>query len=169
VASGGVGTLSHMAMALTAVSTATDLVHVPYKGGAPAATDTLAGQVDAMWDNPSSAIPQINAGLLRPLAVSGLQRNPALPSVPTVAELGYKEFEVINWFGMFAPSGADPELLETIHKEVQAVLELPEVKERFAKEGVITGGPSRTAFAEFVAGEIKKWGAIIREKNIRID
>lgn len=168
VASGGIGTLSHMAMALTAISTGTDMLHIPYKGGSLAANDTLAGQVDAMWDNPSSAVPMINGSLLRPLAVSGTKRNPALPDVPTVAEMGYKDFEVINWFGMFAPGATDPQLLEIIHKEVQTVLELPEIKERFAKEGVTAGGPSRAEFAAFVASETEKWGKIIREKNIRV-
>lgn len=169
VASGGNGTLSHMAMALTAISTHTDMLHVPYRGGAAAVTDLLTGQVDAMWDNPSSAIPHINGGRTRALAVSGLKRNPALPNVPTMSELGFADFEVINWFGMFAPGKTDPKLLDVMHKEIQAVLELPDVRERFAREGVTTGGPSRDGYAAFVASETRKWGAIIREKNIKPD
>jgi tripartite-type tricarboxylate transporter receptor subunit TctC len=169
VASGGNGTLSHMAMALTAISTKTDMLHVPYRGGGAAVTDLLSGEVEAMWDNPSSAIPHINGGRTRPLAVSGLSRNPALPTVPTMRELGFADFEVINWFGMFAPGKTDAKLLDVMHREIQAVLELPDVKERFAREGVATGGPSRSGYAAFVASETKKWGAIIREKNIRAD
>lgn len=169
IASGGNGTLSHMAVALMAISTGADIVHVPYKGGSAAVVDVLAGHVDGMWDNPSSAIPNIKGGLERPLAVSGRQRNPALPDVPTLAELGYSGFEVINWFGMFAPGKTEAPLLDAIHKAVQAVLELPDVKERFVKEGVAVGGPARVEFAEFVARETRKWGEIIREKNIRAD
>jgi tripartite-type tricarboxylate transporter receptor subunit TctC len=169
VASGGSGTLSHMAMALMAITTDTNVVHVPYKGGSAAAIDTLTGQVDGMWDNPSSAIPQISAGRIRALAVSGIERNPALASVPTVAEQGYKDFEVINWFGLFAPATVPPQLLDAIHDQVQAVLEAPEVKERFAKDGVTAGGPSRAEFAAFVADETKRWGAIIEKNNIRAD
>lgn len=166
IASGGSGTLSHMAMALTAISTGTDMLHVPYKGGGAALADLLSGRVDGAWDNPSSAVPNIEAGRVRPLAVSGRQRNPALPAVPTMAELGYRDFEVINWFGMFAPGKTDPALLDAMHKELQAVLELPEVRERFAREGVATGGPSRAGYAAFVAAETKKWGTIIRDNNI---
>lgn len=169
VASGGNGTLSHMAMALTAISTGTEMLHVPYRGGGAAVTDLLSGEVEAMWDNPSSAIPHINGGRTRALAVSGRERNPALPNVPSMRELGFADFEVINWFGMFAPGRTDAKLLDVMHSEIQAVLELPDVKERFAKEGVATGGPSRSGYAAFVASETKKWGAIIREKDIRAD
>jgi tripartite-type tricarboxylate transporter receptor subunit TctC len=116
VASGGNGTLSHMAMALMAANTGTEMVHVAYKGGSAAATDTLSGQVDAMWDNLSPAIPHIRTGRLRPLAVSSRQRSLALPSVPAVAEISGSDFEVINWFGMFAPANTAPDLLDEIHR-----------------------------------------------------
>jgi len=169
MASGGNGTLSHMAMELTAGRTGTKMIHVPYKGGSAAATDTLAGHVDSMWDNPSSAMPQIKADRIRPLAVSSKQRSPAFPDVPTVAELGYQDFEVINWFAMFAPGQTDPALLDTIHDKVQAILELPDVRERFARDGVTAGGPSRAEFAAFVANETRKWGQIIRDNDIHAD
>ena len=169
IASGGNGTLSHMAEALTALATGTEVIHVPYKGGSAAATDTLSGHVDSMWDNPSSAMPQIHAGRIRPLAVSGNARNEALPDVPTVSELGYKDFEVINWFAAFAPSGTQPELLDLIHDKIQAALAEPDVQARFAKDGVTAGGPSRAEFTAFVAAETEKWGKIIRENGIHAD
>lgn len=169
MASGGNGTLSHMAEALTALATGTDLIHVPYKGGSAAATDTLSGHVDSMWDNPSSAMPQIEAGRIRALAVSGAYRSDALPDVPTVSELGYGNFEVVNWFAMFAPGETDVELLDTIHDQVQAALEQPDVLERFAKDGVTAGGPSRAEFTAFVVAETEKWGQIIRENGIHAD
>lgn len=169
MASGGNGTLSHMAEALTARITGTELIHVPYKGGSAAATDTLSGHVDSMWDNPSSAMPQIQSGRIRAIAISSATRSKALPDVPTVGELGYANFEVINWFAMFAPGQTDPELLDTIHDQVQAILEQSEVQERFAKDGVTAGGPSRSEFGAFVAKETEKWGEIIRENNIQAD
>lgn len=169
LASGGSGTLTHIALALMGISLNTEINHVPYKGGSAAATDTLSGQVDGFWDNPSSAIPQIKADRIRPLAVSGRTRNPALPDVPTMIELGYADFEAINWFGVFAPGKTDPQLLDVIHKEIQSVLALPDVQERFAREGVTAGGPSRAQYSAFVTSEIKKWGALIREKNIQAE
>lgn len=169
LASGGSGTLTHIALALMGISLGTEINHVPYKGGSAAAMDTLSGQVDGFWDNPSSAIPQIKADRIRALAVSGRTRNPALPDVPTMIELGYADFEAINWFGVFAPGKTDPALLDVIHKEIQTVLELPEIKSRFAQEGVTAGGPSRAQYAAFVTSEIKKWGALIREKNIQAE
>lgn len=169
LASGGSGTLTHIALALMGITTGTDINHVPYKGGSAAAMDTLSGQVDGFWDNPSSAIPQIKADRLRALAVSGRQRNPALPDVPTVIELGHKDFEAINWFGLFAPGKTEPQLLDAIHKEVRSILESPDVKERFAREGVTAGGPGRAEFAAFVTSEMQKWGKLIREKNIQAE
>ena len=169
LASGGSGTLTHIALALMAINLGTEINHITYRGGSAAAIDTLSGQVDGFWDNPSSAIPQIKADRIRGLAVSGRQRNPALPDVPTVIELGYKDFEVINWFGMFAPGKTDPRLLDTIHKDIQTILEQPDVKARFDQEGVTAGGPPRAQFAAFVASETKKWGDLIREKNIRAE
>jgi tripartite-type tricarboxylate transporter receptor subunit TctC len=169
LASGGSGTLTHIALALMGISIGTEINHVPYKGGSAAAMDTLSGQVDGFWDNPSSAIPQIKADRLRALAVSGRQRNPALPDVPTVIELGYKDFEAINWFGIFAPGKTDVQLLNAMHAEIRAILELPDVKERFAREGVTASGPGRAEFAAFVASEMQKWGSLIREKNIQAE
>jgi tripartite-type tricarboxylate transporter receptor subunit TctC len=169
LASGGSGTLTHIALALMGIGLNTEINHVPYKGGSAAATDTLSGHVDGFWDNPSSAIPQIKADRIRPLAVSGRTRNPALPDVPTMIELGYADFEAINWFGVFAPGKTDPQLLDVMHKEIQAVLALPDVQERFAREGVTAGGPPRAQYAAFVSSEIKKWGALIREKNIQAE
>ncbi len=169
LASGGSGTLTHIALALMGISLNTEINHVPYKGGSAAATDTLSGQVDGFWDNPSSAIPQIKADRIRPLAVSGRTRNPALPDVPTMIELGYADFEAINWFGVFAPGKTDPQLLDVIHKEIQSVLTLPDVAERFSREGVTAGGPPRAQYAAFVSSEIKKWGTLIREKNIQAE
>lgn len=167
--SGGNGVLSHMAQALTAVKANVDIVHVPYRGGSPAQVDTVAGQIDSMWNNPSSAMPLIKSGRLRPLAVSSKTRSPALPDVPTFAEQGYPDFEAVNWFGMFAPSGLPPHVLKTVHAEVMKVLAQDDVKERFASDGVQVGTLTQGQFAAFVKAETVKWGEIIRENKIKAD
>ena len=165
--SGGNGVLSHMAQALTAAQTGTEIVHVPYKGGAPAAVDTQAGHIDSMWDNPSSSMPHIKAGRLRPLAVSGRVRSPVLPDVAPLADQGYPNFEANNWFGMFAPSKVPAETLRKVYAEVSKAMDLPDVRERFARDGVQTGGMSQEEFAAFVRAEARKWGDIIRKNGIK--
>ncbi len=165
--SGGNGVLSHMAQALTSVQANAKIVHVPYRGGMPANVDTVAGQIDSMWDNPSPAMPNIKAGRLRALAVSSKTRSPALPDVPTLAESGYPDFEANNWFGMFAPSKVPPEVIRAVHAEVAKVLANPEVRERFARDGVQTGTLSQAEFAALVKTEAKKWGEIIRQNGIK--
>jgi tripartite-type tricarboxylate transporter receptor subunit TctC len=165
--SGGNGVLSHMAQALTASQANAKIVHVPYRGGAPALVDTVAGQIDCMWDNLSPPMPHIKSGRLRPLAVSSKTRNPALPDVPTLAEQGYPDFEANNWFGMFAPSKLPPEMLKAVHAEVAKVLADPAVRERFARDGVQMGNLSQAEFAALVRSEAKKWGEIIRLNGIK--
>jgi tripartite-type tricarboxylate transporter receptor subunit TctC len=165
--SGGNGVLSHMAQALTAVQTQSKIVHVPYRGGEPASVDTISGQIDCMWNNPSSAMPHIKSGRLRALAVSGKTRSPALPDVPALSELGYPEFEATNWFGIFAPSKVSPEIIRIVHAEVMKVLALPEVRERFARDGVQVGSLTQPEFVAFVRSEEKKWAKTIRANGIK--
>jgi tripartite-type tricarboxylate transporter receptor subunit TctC len=165
--SGGNGVLSHMAQALTVVHSGAKITHVPYRGGALASVDTVAGQIECMWDNPSSAMPHVRAGKLRALAVSSRTRSPALPEIPTLAEQGYPDFEASNWFGMFAPSRTPPEILRAVHAEVMTVLTNPEVRERFARDAVQMGTLTQAEFAAFVRAEAKKWGNVIRENGIK--
>lgn len=165
--SGGNGVLSHMAQALTVVHSGAKITHVPYRGGALASVDTVAGQIECMWDNPSSAMPHVRGGKLRALAVSSKTRSAALPDIPTLAEQGYPDFEASNWFGMFAPSKVPPELIRQVHAEVMRVLAIPEVRERFARDAVQMGTLSQAEFAAFVRAEAKKWGNVIRENGIK--
>lgn len=168
--SGGNGTLSHMAAELLAASSpGAKWLHVPYRGGSAAVTDVLGGQIDGMFDNPSSAVPHIQAGKTRALGVSGSARIPALPEVPTVAEAGVAGFEVVNWFGLFAPARTPPEVLERINAEIAQILKSPDVVARFAKDGVTAGGNGRAEFAAFVREETEKWGRIIRDRGIKAD
>lgn len=168
--SGGNGTLPHMATELLSRETRIDITHVPYRGGSAAVADVVAGTIPGMFDNPSSAIPQINAGRFRALATTGAARNPALPDVPTIAEAAnLPGFEVTNWFGLFAPGTTPPELVQAVHAAFAAELHSDRVRARFAADGVSTGGNTPQEFGNFVRAEIAKWGQIIRERGIRAE
>lgn len=168
--SGGNGTLSHMAAELLAREARAEITHVPYRGGSAAVADVVGGTIPGMFDNPSSAIPQITAGRFRALATTGSTRNPALPDVPTVAEAGNMPgFEVTNWFGLFAPGTTPPDLVRAISAAFAAELRSERVRARFAADGVTTGGNTPQEFGAFVRAETEKWGQIIRERGIRAE
>lgn len=170
VGSGGNGTLPHMSIELLSRETRTELTHVPYRGGSAAVADVLAGTIPGMFDNPSSALPQMRAGRFRALATTGAQRNPAMPEVPTVAEAAnLPGFEVVNWFGLFAPGTTPPELVQEIHAAFATQLRSEAVRARFAADGVTTGGNTPQEFTAFVRAETAKWGQIIRERGIHAD
>jgi len=167
VASGGIGTMPHMAHELLVASAGMQTQHVPYKGGSTFVPDLLSGRVTGVFDNPSSAIPMIRDGRLKALAVTSLARSPALPDVPTLDEQGVPGFEVMNWFGFFAPARTPAALLDRMNAEVAKVMRLPEVVEHFAKIGVAAVGGSRAAFERIVSADMAKWARIVKERNIR--
>lgn len=169
LASGGKGTLSHMSMELLASMKDVPIVHVPYRGGSAHTADVVSGVVSGIFENPSSALPLVKGGKYRPIAVTGAQRNPALPDVPTMKESGVEGFEVINWFGMFMPDGVPEPVAAQVAAQLERVLADPELKARFAQDGVTVGGPMRAEFGKFVAAETVKWGDIVRNRGIRAD
>lgn len=169
LASGGKGTLSHMSMELLADMSKADITHIPYRGGSAHTADVVSGQVSGIFENPSSAIPLVQGGRYRALATTGAERSPAVPDVPTVAESGVPGFAVNNWFGMYAPSSTPAPVVAQIITELERVLTSPEVIDRFAKDGVVTGGPTGEAFATFVAEETQRWGDITRARGISGD
>ncbi|MBY4896502.1 tripartite tricarboxylate transporter substrate binding protein [Cupriavidus sp. AU9028] len=169
LASGGKGTLSHMSMELFASATKLPISHVPYRGGSAHTADVVSGLVTGIFENPSSALPMIEAGKYRAIAVTSAQRNPAFPQVPTMQEAGTPNFDVINWFGLFLPAGVPADTAEKIRGAVAQALANPQLKQRFAKEGVTVGGPAGKAFGKFVADETRRWGDIIRARGIRAD
>lgn len=167
LASGGRGTLSHMSMELLASSTGVPITHVPYKGGSAHTADVVSGLVSGIFENPSSALPLVRSGKYKPLAVTGAQRNSALPDVPTVMESGVEGFEVINWFGMFAPAGIEPATTQKMAAVLERALQDESLRKRFSSEGVTVGGPLGSQFGSFVADETKKWATIVESRNIR--
>jgi tripartite-type tricarboxylate transporter receptor subunit TctC len=168
IASPANGSMAHMVAELIADMQKLNLLHVPYRGTPPALTDVIGGQVQFMFDNPSSSLPLIKDGKLKALAYTGPKRSKALPNVPTVSET-IPGFEAINWFGMLAPSAMDDKLLDRIARDANEVLKRKEVVERFTNEGVEIGGIPREAFGAFLAVETVRWAKIVRARNVKPD
>ncbi|GAA4408637.1 Bug family tripartite tricarboxylate transporter substrate binding protein [Quisquiliibacterium transsilvanicum] len=169
VASSGNGTSSHLAAEMLKWRAGIDLVHVPYKGAAPAMGDLLGGQVQVMVDNLITALPQIKAGKLRALAVTAGQRVPELPDVPTVAESGYPGFEVTVWVGLLTQAKSPPEAVAYLHQNIAKVLAMPHVRQRLAEMGGASLPMSATEFGGFIQRETEKWGTVVRQAGIKVD
>jgi tripartite-type tricarboxylate transporter receptor subunit TctC len=169
MASAGNGSMGHMSAELLADMQKLSMTHVPYRGTPPAMNDVIAGQVQLMFDNPSTVLPQAKDGRVRVLAYTDRKRSKAMPLVPTVAEQGVAQFEVVNWFGMLAPSQLSDSVVDRISKDVSDTLRKRDIIERFSKEGVEVGGISREAFGAFLALETVRWAKIIKARNIKPD
>jgi tripartite-type tricarboxylate transporter receptor subunit TctC len=168
-ASAGNGTSGHLALELFRLTTAIDVIHVPYKGGGPALADVMGGQVQALFSIALAATPQVKAGRLRALAISSANRSPVAPDLPTIAELGLPGFEVVGWFGWLAPAKTPPGIVDRLHTEIVKVLAMPEVKQRLLSQSTEPVGNSPAQFAAFIKSEHAKWGKVIRDANVRID
>jgi tripartite-type tricarboxylate transporter receptor subunit TctC len=163
--SSGSGSSIHLSGELFNALAKVDMVHVPYKGSAPAVTDLLGGQIDIMFDNMPSAIQHVRAGRLRPLAVTTARRSPELPDVPTVAEAGVPGYEATSWFGMFAPAGTPAPVVARLNAALAKVLAQPEVKKKLAEQGAEAYSEKPEAFAEFMRKETAKWGKVVKESG----
>jgi tripartite-type tricarboxylate transporter receptor subunit TctC len=165
-ASGGTGTSNHMSGELFKMMTGIDIVHVPYRGGAPALTDLIAGQVQVIFSNMGASIEYIRSGRLRPLAVTTAVRVEALPDVPALAEF-VPGYEASGWQGICGPKGMPPEIVARLNMEINAALAEPSIKARFVELGgtVLVGSP--TDFGRFIAEETEKWAKVIRFAGIK--
>lgn len=165
----GIGSSGHMSMELLKQSAGIDFNAVPYKGDAPAITDLIGGQVDLLFVNATTAGTYVKAGRLRGLAVTSPGRNALLPDLPTMAEAGSSGVVIESWTGLAGPAGLPAPIVERLHRELQSILDLPEVRERFAATGnaAMPGTPADAA--GFVAGEVGKWGRVVQAGNIRIE
>ncbi|VTU23194.1 Argininosuccinate lyase [Variovorax sp. SRS16] len=166
-AGGGGATTTSLAAEFLKSDAKIDMQMVPYKGSGPALTALLGGEVDLGFDIPSSALPQIESGKLRALAVTTKKRSPVLPAVPTVAELAVPDFEVTGWFGILAPAGTPASVVARLNKDVNAVLAQPEVRERLARLGVEPGGGSPADFGRLIDSETKRYGDAIRRLGLK--
>jgi tripartite-type tricarboxylate transporter receptor subunit TctC len=168
-ASAGSGTTIHLAGELFASMADVDILHVPYKGSAPAVTDLMGRQVDMMFDSVSSAKPYIDSGRLKPLAVTTSKRSSVLPNVPTVAEAGIKGYELSGWYAVFVPAKTPQPVVNRINEELVKALKQPDVKARFAQIGAEPVGSSPAELAKYLKSETAKWSEIVRARNIKAD
>ena len=166
-ASSGVGGAGHLAGELFKQAAGIDMIHVPYKGGGPAMTDLLGGRVTMYPAVPSTALPHIQAGKLRALAVTGPTRLATMPDVPTVAESGYPGFEAMNWYCFVAPAKTPKEILDFWNRELVKVLKDPAVKAELAKHDLEPQPGTREELARYIDRETEKWGQVVRRANIK--
>ena len=168
-ASAGQGSITHLACALFADMAGVQMTHIPYKGSAPSMTALASGEVDFSFNNIPSSQPLMTPGRIRALAITSVKRSPLLPELPTVAELGYPGFETSQWYGLLAPAGTPPAIIERLQQESRRALAAPAVVERFANDNAVAGGEPPAEFAAFIRNEQKIWGDIVRRANIRAD
>jgi tripartite-type tricarboxylate transporter receptor subunit TctC len=163
----GIGTSPHMCMELFKSMAGVDLRHIPYRGTAPAVTDIISGQIQAMFANALTAKPQVDAGKVRALGVSGPKRIAALANVPPVAEAGVPGYEAMQWYGLLAPAGTPPEIVARIHAEATKALHTQEMKEKLALDGAEPVGSSQADFAALIKSELEKWHKVAKGANIQ--
>jgi tripartite-type tricarboxylate transporter receptor subunit TctC len=168
-ASGGNGSAAHITFEYLKQQTKTFMVHIPYRGAAPAISDVLGGQADTIFTGSPALISHIRSGRLRALAVSSPQRMPALPDVPTVAESGYPGFEADQWYGIVAPAGLPAPLVALYNTEINKALASPEVARALANEGAVPTPTTPQAFAQLIAREIPRWAQVIKQGNVKAD
>jgi tripartite-type tricarboxylate transporter receptor subunit TctC len=168
-ASSGNGTISHLAGELFRTMTGADIVHVPYKGSSPAMVDLLSGQIDLMFDSLSSSLPQVRAGKLRALAVTGGKRFPGMKDLPTINESGLKGFEVSTWLAMWAPARTPAEIIGRLNTDINKILQQPDMLRLMADNGAEPGGGPPERLGNLVKTEIAKWGAVVKAANIKIE
>lgn len=168
-ASAGAGSAMHLAGALFGMVTKTQLTHVPYKGGGATATAVMGGEATTAFNTLETVLALIRGHRLRPLAVSTRERAPALPEVPTAIEAGFKDYEAIGWFGLMAPAGTPPAIVEQLSAEVAKAMATPAIRERTTEQGATPVGSTPAQFERFVRDEIAKWTRIIQQAGIKLD
>ena len=168
-ASSGTGQSPHMSAEMFAQRTGTNLTHVPFKGMGPAVAALLGGQVTFAIDNLPSSIGFIRSGQFRALAVTGAERSPQLPDVPTMAEAGIKDMVVTAWFGFVAPAGTPPDVVNKIQQATKKVLATPEIQKRFAEMGGIPGGNTPAEFGAFMDKERESWRKIVEAAKLQME
>lgn len=165
----GNGSSPHLGMELLKSMAGIQMVHVPYKGSAPAMIDLLGGQVSTMFDAVATSLPHVRSGKLRALAVSGSKRSPLLPELPTVAEAGVPGYEANVWIGIVAPTGTPREIINKLNVEIAKILQIPQVKENMLSQGFEPAGGAPEQFGALIKSETAKWGKVVRESGAHVD
>ncbi len=168
-ASSGNGSAPHLAGELLTMMTHTTMVHVPYKGGAPAVADVIGGQVQLLFSTVIQGLPHIKSGRLKPLAVGSPKRSSALPEVPTIAESGVPGYDVTNWFGVLAPGAIPRQIIKRLNREIVQHLQTADLRTRLAAEGADPVGSSPGEFERVIRGDIEKYARIVKAAGIRIN
>ena len=168
-ASSGSGSSIHLSGEMFKMQAKIQMLHIPYKGSAPAVTDLLGGQVESMFDNAPSALPHIKAGKLRPIAVTSAQRSPFLPDVPTIAESGYPGFDVQSWFALVAPAGTPKPIITQLNAALNKALNSPEVRQRMQELAATPEPGSPEKMAAFEASELKRWRDVVKASGAKAD
>jgi tripartite-type tricarboxylate transporter receptor subunit TctC len=168
-ASAGIGSFQHMGGELFKLTAGVDIVHVPYKGGGPAMTDVLGGHTRIMFSSLVQTSGFVLNGQLRALGTGGSHRSSVLPDVPTIAEAGLTGYEATNWWGIVAPAGTPPAIVEKLHNEISAVQNSEQTKKQFATEGAEIVQMGSAEFGTFMASEIKKWERVVKESGIKAE
>lgn len=167
--SAGVGTSSHLSGELFKMVAKVDAVHVPYKGGAPALVDLIAGNLDVMIIPLPEALGHVNSGRLRTLAIASVRRSNVIKSVPTMTESGFAGYEAGSWYGVMAPAGAPARVVERLSAEIARGTRLPEIRDSLTNQGVEVIGSTPAEFGAFVKKEVELWGRVVREAGIRAE
>ena len=168
-ASSGSGTSIHLSGELFKMLAKVDMVHIPYKGSAPAMIDMVGGQVQVMFDNMPSALPHVKAGKLRALAVTSAQRSPSAPDVPTMGEAGVPGFDVQSWFGLVAPKGTPKDIIARVNAEAVKALASADIKERFMDLGAVPGPMSPEGFGDYIRAEIARWSEVVKASGAKAE
>ncbi len=166
-ASAGTGTATHLGLELFKLTAGIDVVHVPYKGGAPAVTDLIAGQVQMLFVSIPSVLPHVRAGKLKAVAVSSAKRSASAPDIPTVAESGYPDFEYSNWNALFAPAKTPPQIVNKMNAEIVRILNDPEVSRRLTSLGADPAPGTPAALAQYMRTDHERWKKVIRSAGIK--
>jgi tripartite-type tricarboxylate transporter receptor subunit TctC len=168
-ASTGSGSMPHLALELFQSAAGVKFLHVPYRGAAPALTDLLGGQVQALFADAPVLLAHIRGGKLKPLGAASATRNAALPDVPTLAEQGFADTSADNWYGLLAPAKTPPAVVAKLHDATAAALEAPDVREKLLASGAIPAPTSSAELGALLNDELARWGRVVREKNIKED
>jgi tripartite-type tricarboxylate transporter receptor subunit TctC len=165
-ASAGVGSFQHLGGELFKLMAGVNIVHVPFRGGGPAMVDVLGGHTKIMFSSLIQTTPHIKTGQLRALGTGGAKRNPVLPDVPTIAEAGVPGYEANNWWGMLAPAGTPPAIVEKLNKAVSKALDAPQLQKEFAAQGATVVKMTPVEFGKYIDSETEKWGKVVKEGHI---
>jgi tripartite-type tricarboxylate transporter receptor subunit TctC len=167
--SAGQGSLTHLTMELFKQETGAFMLHIPYRGIAPAINDLLGGQTQSMFPGLAAALPHIRAGTMRALAVTGKARNPQLKDVPTMEEVGFKGFDAMQWYGSVGPAGIAPDIVKRLNETQVAVLNSPDLREKLASEAVDPWPMTPEQFGDYIKSEIARWTALAKARNIHLE